>query len=63
MLQNGIYIGEVDKKGNLDFDVDYTLKGDSLYIDHVRYLVTEGDGSVYEQVIDIKRTIRVNVPD
>ena len=62
-VTNGIYIGEVDKKGNLDFDVDYTLKGDSLYIDHVRYLVTEGDGSVYEQVIDIKRTIRVNVPD
>lgn len=58
----GIYIGEV-KDGKLDFNVDYTLKGDSLYIDHVRYLVTEGDGSVYEQVIDIKRTIRVNVPD
>ena len=39
---------------------DYTLKGDSLTIKKVRYLITIGD-QVFEQVIDVMRTVRLNV--
>lgn len=41
---------------------DFTRQGDNLTIKRVRYLITIGD-QVFEQVIDVMRTVRLNVFD
>ena len=41
---------------------DYTQQGDNLTIKKVRYLIKIGD-QVFEQVIDVMRTVRLNVFD
>lgn len=62
-----IYVGYYDKKtGALAVIDDFSLKGNSLYINKVRYLDSiqlNGTTYYFEQELDLKRTVRVNVSD
>ena len=63
---NRIYVGYYDKKAGARAVIDdFSLKGNSLYINKVRYLdsieLNNGTTYYFEQELDLKRTVRVNV--